>query len=387
MRDPLHITYLLYNAHGVGGTVRTIFTQATTMVERGHEVDLVTMWRSSDDLPFHLDPRVRLKPLVDGRPGVDHTPRDPAAEDTSWHSLFPEKMAATAESRARVNALIEYLRTVDDGILVCTRPTITLIAKHFSDPGLVRVVQEHAHLSWHNKEWRAAIDSAYPDFDALVTLTEADHASYSEAFPGMGRIARIPNPLHSLDVPQSDLSRKVVVSAGRLDRAKGFDQMIRAFATVVERHPDWTLRIFGGGAEEERLRKMVLDLHLYNHVFLMGPTTRLDEELAKASIFAMSSRSEGFGMVLLEALNCGLPAVSFDCPVGPREILTHGQDGLLVPTGDTDALAAELSRVIADADLRSDLAAGARKTAARYGPDVIGDMWERLFADLTAAKG
>ncbi|SNT56893.1 Glycosyltransferase involved in cell wall bisynthesis [Actinomadura meyerae] len=387
MRGPLRIIYLLYNAHGVGGTVRTVFTQANTMVERGHEVDIVTMWRSHDNVPFHLDPRVRLTPLVDGRPGTDHTPPDPAAEDTSWHSLFPGKMSATAESRARVNALIEYLRGVHDGILVCTRPTITLIAKHFSDPRLVRVVQEHAHLSWHNPEWRAAIDAAYPDFDALVTLTAADHASYAEAFPGMGRVERIPNALHSLDVPQSDLSRKVVVSAGRLDRAKGFDHMIRAFAAVAERHPDWTLRIYGSGPEEERLRKMVLDMHLYNHVFMMGPTSELDEALAKASVFAMSSRSEGFGMVLLEALNCGLPAVSFDCPVGPREILTHGEDGLLVPTGDTGALADGLIRVIEDAGLRAGLAAGARKTAARYGPDVIGDQWERLFAELVAAKG
>lgn len=382
----MRIIYLLFTAHGVGGTVRTVFNQANAMVERGHEVDLVTMWRDQDDLPFHLDDRVRLIPLVDGRASAREAREATHLDDTSWHSHFPEKMSATADGRLRVNALAEYLRGLKDGIVVSTRPTLSLVVERFTDPSLVRIVQEHAHLGFHNPEWRAAIDAAYPSFDALVTLTEEDQRSYTEAFPGVPRIDRIPNPLSSLDGPVSDLTGKVVVSAGRLDPAKGFDHLIKAFGMVVERHPDWTLRIYGGGPQEARLRRMILDGHLYNHVYLMGFTDRLSEMLAKGSIFGMSSRSEGFGMVLLEAMNCGLPPVSFDCPVGPREIITSGRDGMLVPLGDTAALAEGICRLIEDEDLRREYGEAARKTAARYDPDVIAEAWERLFAELLAEK-
>lgn len=381
----MKITFLLFNGHGIGGTVRTVFNQANSMAARGHEVDVVTMWRIQDEIPFHLDDRVRLLPLVDMRPSVRGTREIPAVEDASWHSLFPAKVSATPESRMRADALIDYLRGVKDGVLVCTRPTIALIAERFSDPALVRVVQEHAHLAAHRKEWRAAMARAYPSFDALVTLTEADRRAYGEAFPGT-RIERIPNALHSMDVPQSGLASKVVVSAGRLVRDKRFDRLIKAFELVIERHPDWTLRIHGQGPLLEELQRMVLKRHLYNHVFLMGSADRLDEQLAKASIFALSSRSEGFGMALLEALACGLPAVAFDCPVGPREILAPGEDGLLVPPGDVKGLAEGISRFIEDEEMRRSFGAAGRKKAAAYGPDAVAGTWERLFEELAAAK-
>ncbi|GAA2623774.1 glycosyltransferase family 4 protein [Actinomadura fulvescens] len=382
----MKITYLVLNAYVLGGTIRTVFNQANALVARGHEVEIGSMHRRKDDTVFPLDDRVRLVPIVDVRPEVPRGPYDLADEDTSWHGHFPAGVSGDEESRRRVSGLINYLREPREGVLVSTRPTINLVVERYADPALVRVIQEHSHLSAHKGEWREAIDRAYPSFDALVTLTEDDHAAYTEAFGDSLRIGRIPNALHSLDVPRSDQSRKIVVAAGRLDKNKGFHLLVEAFEKVIERHPDWTLRIIGDGPEEKRLRAMVLKRHLYNHVYVMGPSDRLDQELAKASIFAMSSRSEGFGMVLLEALNCGLSVVSFDCPVGPREILTNEVDGLLVPTGDVTALAEGIARLIEDEPLRQKLRTAGLETAAGYGPEPIVDQWERLFTDLLAVK-
>ncbi|MFC4910499.1 glycosyltransferase family 4 protein [Actinomadura gamaensis] len=382
----MKLTYLIYNAFGVGGTVRTVFNQANTMVERGHEVEIATMLRYHEEPPFPLDDRVRITALVDNRSGsyVDWD-RYEGEEDTSWHDRFPAGVSENADKRRRINAMIRFLRGLEGRIVVGTRPTINLVVAEFADPSLVRVVQEHAGLSTHKGEWRAAIDAAYTGMDAIVCLTEEDRAAYAEAFPDV-RVERIPNALHSLDVPRTDFSRHQVVSAGRLDGNKGFDMLIQAFGKVVETHPDWTLRIHGGGPSEGALRKLILSEHLYNHVFLMGPTNRLDDELAKGSIFAMSSKSEGFGMVLLEAMNCGLPVVSFNCPVGPRELITDGVDGLLVPERDVDALAAGIVRLIEHEDLRRDLSQAALKKAAEYGPEPVTDSWEHLYEALNAAK-
>ncbi|GAA2590162.1 MULTISPECIES: glycosyltransferase family 4 protein [Streptomyces] len=382
----MKLTYLIYNAFGVGGTVRTVFNQANAMVERGHDVEIATMLRYHEEPPFPLDPRVRVTALVDNRSGtyVDWDRYD-GPEDTSWHDRFPAGVSKNADSRRRISAMIRFLRGLDDRIVIGTRPTINLIIAEYTDPSLVRVVQEHAGLSTHKGEWRKAIDAAYVKMDALVCLTEADREAYAEAFPGV-RVERIPNALHSLDVPRSRLTAPQVVSAGRLDGNKGVDKLIEAFGLVVEAHPDWTLRVHGDGPELEALRKAVRVRHLYNHVFLMGPTRELDEQLAKGSIFAMSSKSEGFGMVLLEAMNCGLPVVSFNCPVGPRELVADGVDGLLVPELDVKALAAGIIRLIEDEGLRRTLSRAALQKAAAYGPDVVTKSWEDLYEVLTAAK-
>ncbi|MGV9339524.1 glycosyltransferase family 4 protein [Streptomyces sp. NPDC003688] len=382
----MKLTYLIYNAFGVGGTVRTVFNQANAMVERGHEVEIATMLRYHDEPPFPLDSRVKMTALVDNRSGsyVDWDEYD-GPEDTSWHELFPAGLSKNFDSRRRIGAMIRFLRGLENQIVIGTRPTINLIIAEFTDPSLVRVVQEHAGLSTHKGEWREAIDAAYVKMDAVVCLTEADRAAYAEAFPDI-RVGRIPNALHTLDVPRTDHSRPMVVSAGRLDGNKGIDKLIEAFGKVVEVHPDWTLRIHGDGPEMDALRKAIRNRHLYNHVFLMGPTRTLDQELAKGSIFAMSSKSEGFGMVLLEAMNCGLPVVSFNCPVGPRELVADGVDGLLVRELDVTALAEGIIRLIADEKLRRGFSEAALRKAAEYSPDVITKSWELLYEDLTAAK-
>ncbi|MEU0740953.1 glycosyltransferase family 4 protein [Streptomyces sp. NPDC006134] len=382
----MKLTYLIYNAFGVGGTVRTIFNQANAMVERGHDVEIATMLRYHEEPPFPLDPRVKVTALVDNRSGsyVDWD-RYEGPEDTSWHDRFPAGLSKNADSRRRIGAMIRFVRALEDRIVVGTRPTINLIIAEFADPSLVRVVQEHAGLSTHKGEWREAIDAAYVKMDAIVCLTEADRAVYAESFPEV-RVERIPNALHSLEVPRSDLSRPLVVSAGRLDGNKGVDKLIEAFGRVVEAHPDWTLRIHGDGPELEALRKAIRARHLYNHVFLMGATRNLDEELAKGSVFAMSSKSEGFGMVLLEAMNCGLPVVSFNCPVGPRELVTDGVDGFLVRELDVEALASGIIRLIEDEELRRSFSRAALKKAAAYGPDIVTTSWEHLYEALAKAK-
>lgn len=382
----MKLTYLIYNLYGLGGTVRTVVNQANAMVERGHDVEIATMLRYHENTLFPLDERVQVTSLVDHRSDapVDWD-RFEGEEDTSWHDRFPPKVSENDDSRRRIGALIRFLRGLEGRIVVSTRPTLNLIVAEYADPSLVRIVQEHAGLATHKGIWREAIDVAYTRMDAIVCLTEPDHDAYLKAFPDV-RIERIPNALHSLDVPHTGLSRHQVVSTGRLDRDKGYDLMIKAFGKVVEAHPEWTLRIYGDGPEEARLRKLILSEHLYNHVFLMGRTSEVDEQLVKASVFAMSSKSEGFGMALLEAMNCGLPVVSFNCPVGPRELVTDGVDGLLVPEQDVDALANGIIRVIEDEDLRRDLSQGALKKAAEYGPGPVTDSWEKLYESLTAAK-
>ncbi|MFI0447635.1 glycosyltransferase family 4 protein [Actinomadura sp. 6N118] len=378
----MKITYVLLHAYGMGGTIRTVINQANAMAAAGHEVGLASVVRRRDGSHFTIDPRVEMVDVVDQRAV---RPVQPAHSEPGVQVPVGEPAKETF-TRVVEDTFVEFIQGLDDGILVTTRPGLNLLAARHAPERLVRVAQDHMHLGRYKPGVRAAILEDYPRLDAVVSLTRKDRAEYEQALNGQVRTAHIPNPLHSLSAPRTDHSSKVVVAAGRLTRQKGFDLLIPAFAQVVHRHPDWRLYVYGSGKAEGRLRKLIHGHHLYNHVFLMGPTKHLDRELSKSSIYALSSRFEGFPMILLEALNCGLPVASFDCPTGPGEIIVTGENGLLVPHEDGEGLAAALCRLIEDAPLRRRLGEAGRETATRYGPDAIRSRWEALFAELIEAK-
>ena len=170
-----------------------------------------------------------------------------------------------------------------------------------------------------------------------------------------------------------------MVAAGRLNTQKGFDLLLDAWEPVARAHPDWTLRIYGSGPEREALERRAAGLP----VELPGRTDRLGAAMAAGSLFALSSRWEGFGLVLVEAMGKGLPVVSFDCPRGPADIVSDGEDGLLVAGRRTSpALTAALLALIEDPERRRRMAAAARATARRYEGDAIAPRWDALFRDL-----
>jgi glycosyltransferase involved in cell wall biosynthesis len=176
------------------------------------------------------------------------------------------------------------------------------------------------------------------------------------------------------------------VAAGRLSRQKGFDRLLKAWAKVTKDHPDWELRIYGEGHKGPRLQQWITDLGIGSTARLMGFTPHLDQELAQASLYVMSSRREGFPMVLLEAMAVGLPVVSFNCPTGPRDIIREGVDGHVVRNADIDGLAAAMSGLMGDEDRRRAYGAAAVEVAERYSISRIARRWEELLEEAAAAK-
>jgi glycosyltransferase involved in cell wall biosynthesis len=369
------VRFLLAHAWGMGGTIRTTLTIAAHLAER-RDVEVVSVYRRRDEPFFGFAPGLRARALV-AREGV--LARLPSV------LVHPEDYAYPWCNLQTDLALLRWLRALPGGVLVTTRPAFNLLAARLAPRGVITVGQEHLHSAAHRPRLGADIRRQYPRLDALTVLTTHDERDYRALLAGAPtRVACIPNPLAPGERPRSDLTAPAVVAAGRLNTQKGFDLLIAAFAAVARAEPEWRLRIYGSGPEHDRLQAQIDALALGGRVELMGRTQELGRALAAASVFALSSRFEGFGMVLVEAMSHGLAVVSFDCPHGPHDIVRGGRDGVLVPAGDVDALAAALLELIRDPERRRGLGEGALHRSRDFDIATIGPDFESLLATLGA---
>ncbi|MET9217613.1 MULTISPECIES: glycosyltransferase family 4 protein [unclassified Streptomyces] len=379
----MRITFLIHTTYGIGGTIRTVRNLAARLADE-HEVEIVSVFRDRDRPEFTYDPRIRLRYLVDIRKGAqDGVLDDPRHQRPS--AIFP----STDRRHALYSPITDErigacLAELDTDVVVGTRPGLNVHLARQAPRGLVRVAQEHLTLDTHSTRLVLTLRRHYPGLDAVTTTTEADAAVYRRRMPGV-RVAAVPNSVPPTGAAPSDCTAPVVVAAGRLAPAKRYDDLIRAFAVVRDRRPDWTLRLYGSGRERAKLDALVTELGVRDNVKLMGAVSPIEPELAKASVLAVTSTLESFGMTLVEGMCAGLPVVSTDCPLGPREIVDDGVNGLLVPPRDIDAIAGALLSLIEDDERRREMGRAALASSAHYDPSVIArrhvDLFQRLLDD------
>ncbi|MFI7704184.1 glycosyltransferase [Nonomuraea sp. NPDC049480] len=374
------VKILLMHAYGMGGTIRTVLNLAGTL-SADHDVEIVSVIRTRERPFFPIPPGVRVT-FLDERPRRRHASR------LLRSRLIPREEAAYDRFDLRTDlALLRFLRGLRTGVLITTRPGLNLAAALLAPPGVITIGQEHTGFGSHKPSVRKMIARRYGRLGALVTLTEADLGAYRAALGSRAprHLLRVPNATPPVSGGPSPLTAKTVIAIGRLTKVKGHDLLLRAWEQVSVAHPGWTLRIVGSGADRARLLALAGELRL-DSVELPGPSSDVGAELDEASLFVLSSRREGFPMTILEALSKGVPVVAFDCPHGPREIITHGRDGLLVPPRDVDALATAIGLLVDDERERRRMGRAALRTSGQYDRDVIGDRWTALLAELAAGR-
>ncbi|MDT0571579.1 glycosyltransferase family 4 protein [Streptomyces sp. DSM 3412] len=384
----MKIAFLINNAFGIGGTIRSTANLSAAFADR-HDVEVVSVHRSRDEPALPFDPRVRLTSLIDLREGSPGFEGDHPLTQRPG-TMFPYtgatgNMPYTGLQDERIGAFLADTRS---DVVIATRPDLNGYLARDGRRRYLRVGQEHLSLDQYREPLRGDQNRAIGGLDAYVTVSEADAAQYRAALPDVGTtIVCVPNGVRAPAVERSTLDSRVIVAAGRLIPIKRYDRLVNAFAKVAADHPGWTLRIYGRGPQKENLRELIDRLGLHDRVFLMGAVSPIETEWAKGAVAAVSSDMESFGMTIVEAMHCGVPVVATDCPHGPGEIITHGQDGLLVPLdGDVDAYADALNRVVSDEALRERLGKAALTKAETYAPAVIAHRYETLFEELSRSR-
>lgn len=214
-------------------------------------------------------------------------------------------------------------------------------------------------------------------YNNIVVISKADLHQWQRF---TNRISMIYNPVTITPTAVSDLSPKRVISVGRLDFQKGYDFLIDAWKMVVLKHPDWRLDIFGEGPLRQQLQEQIERQGLSDVVYLKGRSGDISREYVSHSVYVMSSRAEGFPLVLMEAASCGLPLVSFDCPSGPSEIIENGKNGFLIDrVGDVQAMAERICQLMENESLRRKLGHQAKVMASRFSIERMREDWMKLF--------
>lgn len=216
-------------------------------------------------------------------------------------------------------------------------------------------------------------------YDELVLLTKRD----MELWGAKPNITYIYNPLSFRSSIVSTTKNKQIIAVGSLTPAKGMDQLIHAFGRIAHEFSDWNLVIYGAGQDLQYLQKLIEKYNIKQQAKIYAPMPNIQEELIKSSIYAFPSRSDGFGLVLTEAMECGLPCVAFDCECGPREIVVNNETGILVPNQNINKFAEALELLMSDDSLREKMGHNAKHVVKKFYVESIMPKWINLFKTLT----
>ena len=344
----MKIAYILSSFIAKAGTERILSDKMNYLVKRyGYDITFITYEQGNHPMAFSLDKRIRVIDL-----------------NTRFFPLYKlnpvrRVIAKSFQKRKLKSKLHDVLSVVNPDFVVLTTydfdkfGSILTLPYRFVIESHICITDVRQEFRQHNvilKFFGKYLDSIHFKImnkaDALISLTSADKTNWEKHvnIP----IFVIPNlvTVYPNDISCYSERSNRIICVGRLTRQKGFDYLIKAWAMISKKYPTWRIDIFGHGDMETTLNRMIIDYKLSDCTRINEQSDNIYEEYETSSIFVLSSRYEGFGLVLVEAMSCGVPCISFDCPNGPADLITHGEDGLLVPLGDIEKLAESIEWMI-----------------------------------------
>lgn len=356
----MKIAFTILDITYSNGTERTTSLLANEFHKQGHEVSIISVFRTGKMPGFQLNPGINIKYLV----------HEEYSHSNGFYYIFKQYIKAIKHIR-------EYYSSNHVDIII-GQAFLTNFFLWLSGYAKIAIACEHFKYGMYTPSIRFFRNHIYRGFKKVVVLTDNDASTYqkhnidAEVIPNMVSF-------EIEDIHKDDCKR--IISVGRLHHQKGYDLLLPALKQVFKKHPDWNMVIYGEGDDRVMLEQLCCELDITQNVNLPGFSIDIRHEYRNSSFYVMSSRYEGLPMVLLEAMACGLPVISFDCPEGPRTILS-GNSGILVPAEDINALSDAIIRMIEQPTLRSEYSSKSLNVAKEYSPNEIYNKWQLLLKHL-----
>lgn len=377
----MKIVYIIHGTYHGAGMERTLTLKANYLADKfGHDVVIITTDQRKRPPYYPLSEKIQCIDL-----------------DINFDLYYDKPLAVSVLSFLRKQSLIKkklstLLHALNADIVISMMGRIISFLPKIKD-GSKKIYEYHfnkyvrslmlENASWLKKtayQWRAWYElKNIKKMDAFVVLTHEDAAMWGN----LKNIRVISNASSFFPKESTDSTQKVVISVGRFEHQKGYDRLVPVWQTIADKFPDWQLIVIGSGSKRSEIQAQIKQAGLEDSLILKDPVTDVEAELLKASIYLMTSRYEGFPMVLAEAMACSLPVVSFRCPCGPSDIIDHGQDGFLVDDEDVSQMSTYLSMLMEDEAFRKEAGMAARNNIQRYSQEAIMSLWKQLFNELT----
>ena len=361
-----------------GGIEKQTITLANQLCEK-YEVEIITTYSMNNPPAYQIDGRVKVRYLMDTHPN-----RQEIAE--AIRSKNPFKIAKQGFVALKILYLKKKLmekaiKNLKCDFVLSTRVEYAEMLSKHAPKGVVTITQEHLHDD--SPKYVARCKKAFRNLDYLAVICQGSYDNFAQWLKDNSRIkiVTIPNILEGIPEENAALQGNCIVSAGRLHPVKNFGSLIRVFSLVKEQIPDATLTLVGGGEEMDSLKSLANDLGVADKVTFTGMVSKeeVQEYMLKSDVFAMTSLTECFPMVMLEASSVGLPIISYDVPVGPKAIITQGENGYLIPFEKTEEMASKIVDILIDKELKMALAKNSKENAVNFLPEKIVPLWEAIF--------
>ena len=352
---------------GPGGLERVLSIKASKLADDyGYDIHIVTLNQDTTELFYDFSPKISYHNVK--------------AKGNPISKMYKYALGL----RAVIKSLNpDVIAVCDDGLkgffvpLILGKPSPMIYERHVSRSveikkgkrSIVKRIITGTKFSLMNFGGRY--------YDYFVVLTNGNLKEWT-----FKNLKVIPNPLSFYPETKSTLNNKKILAVGKHSFQKGYDRLLHSWKQVVKKYPDWILDIYGTISKEEGLAELATDLNVANNVNFYPPVKNIAEKYEQASIYTMSSRFEGFGMVLTEAMAYGVPCISFDCPYGPSDIITDGMDGLLIENGNIDVFAEGIISLIENEEKRKSMGLKAKESVKKYLPETIAEEWNHLFSSL-----
>ena len=376
----MKIAYYLPSLYAPGGLERIVTFKANYLAEHceGYEVYIITSEQRDRQIHFALSPKVKhidLDVAFDW-PFNQSTIGKLLKYPFRYHKFRKRFTRLLMEIRpditlSTIRREVKFIHSIADGSKKVGEFHVTRYSYGVGKGGFFGNMMQ--------KRWDNELQGNLRKLDQFVVLTHEEAAFW----PELNNIRVIPNPIITQTERFSECTSHQVIAVGRYAPQKGFDLLIEAWNIIAKKYPTWKLRIYGDGSLRDSFQQRIDELGMTDSCILEHTVSNIVDKYCESSIFVLSSRFEGFGMVITEAMSCGVPPISFDCSCGPREIINDGKDGLLVENGNIEELAEKIAYLIENEKVRMDMGKQACMNVQRFQMENIVKQWKGLFEELT----